>query len=121
MSAAFVTRITLVNDPANSFDTRLGLVTDSTTFLDTSLTRQTALLSLVGTGIVGAAGPTGLAGATGSPGATGATGPQGPAGEALISGYSVQTASLATGDHLEFAGASWINVQKTTLSDGGNF
>lgn len=42
MSAAFLTRITLVNDPA--------------TVLDTTLTRQTALLTLVGTGLMGPPG-----------------------------------------------------------------
>lgn len=41
MSAAFLTRITLVNDPAVT--------------LDTTLTRQTALLTLVGTPILGTA------------------------------------------------------------------
>lgn len=41
MSAAFLTRITLVNDPA--------------TTLDTTLTRQTALLTVLGTPILGTA------------------------------------------------------------------
>lgn len=121
MTAALVTRITLINDPGNSLDTRIGLTTDATTFLDTSLTRQTALLTLVGTGVVGPAGPTGQQGPAGPQGATGAQGPQGPAGEMLISGYSVQSVGLTTGDHLEFGGSAWINVPKTTLSDGGNF
>jgi hypothetical protein len=38
-----------------------------------------------------------------------------------LSGFPVSTASLVEGDHLEFSGTNWINVAKTTLSDGGNF
>jgi hypothetical protein len=38
-----------------------------------------------------------------------------------LSGFPVSTASLTTGDHLEFSGTNWVNVAKTTLSDGGNF
>lgn len=45
MSTAFLTRITLVNDPA--------------VVLDTTLTRQTALLTLVGSGVMGPAGTSG--------------------------------------------------------------
>lgn len=39
----------------------------------------------------------------------------------LLAGFPVSTTGLATGDHLEFLSTNWVNVQKTTLSDGGNF
>lgn len=53
----------------------------------------------------------------------GEQGPAGPAGGGggAIGGFPVQPAGLTIGDHLEFSGSNWINVAKTTLSDGGNF
>lgn len=52
----------------------------------------------------------------------GIPGPPGPPGEALLAGYFfAPTQQLAPGDHVEFTGAAWTNVHKTTLSDGGNF
>lgn len=36
-------------------------------------------------------------------------------------GFPINVSSLTIGDHLEFAGTNWVNVAKTTLSDGGNF
>lgn len=44
-----------------------------------------------------------------------------PVNATNVSGFPVTTTSLTAGDHLEFSGASWVNVAKTTLSDGGNF
>lgn len=57
----------------------------------------------------------------GEQGAQGIQGLPGPPGTNYMGGYTVELASLATGDHLEFAGTSWVNVPKLTLTDGGNF
>lgn len=46
---------------------------------------------------------------------------QGVPGPNTIGGYSISVAQLGGGDHLEFSGSAWVNVAKTTLSDGGNF
>lgn len=57
----------------------------------------------------------------------GEQGPAGPGGggsggnASSIAGAPIDTISLTAGDHLEFSGIAWINVHKTTLSDGGNF
>lgn len=52
---------------------------------------------------------------------TGMQGPPGPAGDGLIGDYRFIPNQLIPGDHVEFTGAAWTNVHKTTLSDGGNF
>lgn len=55
---------------------------------------------------------------------TGPAGPAGPAGAAgpnAVAGYPFQVSDLTVGDHLEFAGALWVNVRRETLADGGNF
>ena len=54
-------------------------------------------------------------------GAVGQAGPPGPAGAALIGGYPTSMTGLSPGDHLEFATDTWINVVRTTITDGGNF
>lgn len=77
--------------------------------------------SVVSVGEQGPVGPQGPAGPTGAVGPTGPIGPAGPAGESSAAGFPIQTTNLVTGDHLEFSGNNWINVHKTTLSDGGNF
>ena len=52
----------------------------------------------------------------------GPAGPPGPAGSAAdIGGYPIDVAGLHTGDVLIFSGASWVNENKVTLTDGGNF
>lgn len=43
-------------------------------------------------------------------------------GESLLGGYElIVNGQLKPGDHIEFSGTSWVNTQKTTLTDGGNF
>lgn len=53
----------------------------------------------------------------------GIQGPSGPPGNAIIGGYGVTVASLATGDVLSFDGANsyWKNTKAVDLTDGGNF
>lgn len=66
-------------------------------------------------GIQGPPGPAGLSGPSGP------VGPPGPPGLALIGDYPIAVVTPAPGDHLEFAAATWINVARTTITDGGNF
>ena len=51
----------------------------------------------------------------------GPAGPQGPAGDANVGGYPIDVADLNAGDVLIFSGVSWVNENKATLIDGGNF
>jgi hypothetical protein len=70
---------------------------------------------------VGEQGPIGPQGIQGIQGVQGEQGIQGPPGDNYLGGAIVAPVNLSTGDHLEFSGSSWVNVHKTTLSDGGNF
>lgn len=60
-------------------------------------------------------------GEQGPAGPVGPVGPVGPAGPNSIGGFELSINALQAGDHIEFAGSSWVNVAKDTLSDGGNF
>lgn len=51
----------------------------------------------------------------------GPAGPRGPAGDANVAGYPIDVAELRTGDVLIFSGVAWVNENKVTLTDGGNF
>ena len=54
-------------------------------------------------------------------GIQGPPGPPGPAGAAILGGYAIALANPAPGDHLELGAASWTNVPRATITDGGNF
>lgn len=47
--------------------------------------------------------------------------PKGYDGVATIGGYPFQGTDLQPTHHIEFAGSAWVNVPKTSLTDGGNF
>lgn len=81
---------------------------------------RVALAPTVGA-VVTNIGRRGAVGPVGQAGAPGPTGPPGPAGAALIGGYPTSMTGLSPGDHLEFATDTWINVVRTTITDGGNF
>lgn len=61
------------------------------------------------------------AGIQGPPGPPGPVGAAGPAGAAVLGGYAIALANPAPGDHLELGAASWTNVPRATITDGGNF
>lgn len=51
----------------------------------------------------------------------GPRGPKGQDGGTAIGGFPVNVSNLQAGDHLEFNSTEWVNVNKTTITDGGNF
>lgn len=63
----------------------------------------------------------GIQGPPGPPGPPGPVGAAGPAGAAVLGGYAIALANPAPGDHLELGAASWTNVPRATITDGGNF
>ena len=51
----------------------------------------------------------------------GPAGPQGPPGNSNVGGYPIDVEELRSGDVLIFSGVAWVNENKVTLTDGGNF
>ena len=53
--------------------------------------------------------------------AAGPPGPKGEPGDASIGGISTEITDIRPGDLLIFSGSAWVNENKETISDGGNF
>lgn len=60
-------------------------------------------------------------GPQGPRGEQGPQGPQGVPGTAAIGGLPTEITDIQPGDLLIFSGSVWVNENKTTISDGGNF
>lgn len=101
------------------------ILDDSTTVVisnnDLSIVSLDSERVVVSVGEQGPTGPQGIQGIQGVVGPVGPQGPQGVPGAANLGGYSIVATNLQQGDHLEFSGAEWVNTNKITLTDGGNF
>ena len=106
------------NQITTSFSTSSNLQFTNTLSTNSDISNRLNTTSIVNTVV----NNTPINNSVGIQGLPGPKGEKGDSGEFdNISGYDIQLSTLNNGDLLLFENGLWINKNKTTISDGGNF